>query len=319
MEKGSGTESSLIWYVYDAIKNLKPKYCILENVKNMVSRTFMPSFLNWQRSVDRLGYHSAAKVLDAADFGVPQHRERLFMVSVRNDIKYQFKFPKPIPLTCSIEKLLDKVPDDSQNFYFSQEETVKYLLSVSGKDVIDCSGISEPTGGKLKEQIPSLTCSRGKSKGSVKVIPTLTATGNTTFDYRNCYSTSHYCKPAVLELYDGGDIQSIPNYNEIINNARTKTVVKKDGRTLTGMDTVFNGSKNEIIGIIRKLETGQYFRLRRFTPSEMFRFMNVPEQYINKLVASGVKEEHLYAQAGNSIVVRVLVLLYWNILQTYNY
>ena len=65
MEKGSGTQSSLIWYVLDAIKAQKPKYCILENVKNIVSKTFLPSFIDWMRAVDDEGYHSAAKILNS--------------------------------------------------------------------------------------------------------------------------------------------------------------------------------------------------------------------------------------------------------------
>jgi len=75
--EGSGTRSSIIWDVRDAIKIKRPKYACLENVKAMVSQKFLPMFNLWQTELERLGYANFAKVLNAKDYGVPQNRERL--------------------------------------------------------------------------------------------------------------------------------------------------------------------------------------------------------------------------------------------------
>ena len=83
--EGSGTRSSIIWNVRDAVIAKKPKYLCLENVKAMVSGKFVGMFNLWQRELERLGYVNFAQVLNAKDFGVPQNRERIFLVSIRMD------------------------------------------------------------------------------------------------------------------------------------------------------------------------------------------------------------------------------------------
>lgn len=83
--EGSGTRSSIIWNVRDAVKEKHPKYLCLENVKAMVSKKFLPMFNLWQQELERLGYVNFAQVLNAKHYGVPQNRERIFLVSIRTD------------------------------------------------------------------------------------------------------------------------------------------------------------------------------------------------------------------------------------------
>ncbi len=89
-EKGSNTNSSLLWEVQRLlIESSKagelPKYLILENVKNLVSKKFMPLFQVWIDFLSSLGYKNYWKVLNAKDYGIPQNRERVFIVSGRVD------------------------------------------------------------------------------------------------------------------------------------------------------------------------------------------------------------------------------------------
>lgn len=83
--EGSGTRSSIIWNVRDAVKIKRPKFLCLENVKAMVSNKFVGMFNLWQSELERLGYVNFAKVLNAKDYGVPQNRERIFLISIRAD------------------------------------------------------------------------------------------------------------------------------------------------------------------------------------------------------------------------------------------
>ena len=106
-KEGSGTASSIIWSVLNAIKELKPKYLLMENVAAMVQSKFINDFHEWQKAVEDLGYDNYTQVLNAKDYGVPQNRERVFMVSVRNDIGLQYHFPKPFKLERRLKDILE--------------------------------------------------------------------------------------------------------------------------------------------------------------------------------------------------------------------
>lgn len=97
-EEGSGTRSSLLWECKKVIAAKKPKYLLMENVKNLVSEKFMPGFRKWEQWLASQGYANYCKVLNAVDFGVPQNRERIFVVSILND-EHFFSFPDAHSLT----------------------------------------------------------------------------------------------------------------------------------------------------------------------------------------------------------------------------
>ncbi len=298
MEKDSGTQSSLIWFVLDAIKIKKPKYCILENVKNIVCKTFIPSFVDWMRAVDAVGYHSAAKVLNSSDFGIPQNRERLFMVSIRDDIKQAYRFPKPIEMTKNIKELLEESVD--KKYYYPHQEVLKFILALAGKTTNEevINTINKPIGGIMKDQMASLTC---KSSNDTIVVPTLKATGYGFGTYKNFYTTGHYPQVAVLEVWEK-DTPIDFNYQSIIDS------------TDNSYKEVTNASQEYILETFKGLHPTQYMRLRIMTPKEQFRLMGVPEVYIKKLLKSGNTDKELYKQAGNSIVVDVLVRIFENLL-----
>lgn len=126
-EKGSGTESSLIWEVERAISSKRPKWLILENVEGYLDPRNDDDFKKWARTVASYGYVSYYKVLCAADFGIPQNRKRLIMVSMRidNDEKTNFEWPKTKKLKIKPEDLLSDVVDDK--YYLTVEEQNTYI------------------------------------------------------------------------------------------------------------------------------------------------------------------------------------------------
>lgn len=128
--EGSGTRSSLIWCIKEAIRIKRPKYIILENVKNLVGKKFRPYFDHWLELLESYGYQNFWKVINAADCGVPQSRERVFCVSIlKQDGDPTFEFPKPIPLTESLFDRLDPRETISEKYWLS-EEAVKYFERV---------------------------------------------------------------------------------------------------------------------------------------------------------------------------------------------
>ena len=115
--KGSGTRSSLLWECEKAIAIKKPKYLLFENVAALVSAKFVKLFNQWQLLLESYGYTNFTQVLNAKDYGVPQNRERVFMVSILNCDK-PYYFPQPIPLTKRLRDVLeDNVPEE---FYLSE-------------------------------------------------------------------------------------------------------------------------------------------------------------------------------------------------------
>lgn len=126
--EGSGTRSSIIWNVRDAVIAKRPKFLCLENVKAMVSGKFVGMFNLWQCELERLNYINNAAVLNAKDFGVPQNRERIFLLSIRIDDESnppRYYFPRPFPLEKRLKDVLEEQVDEK--YYLSDERVAEYF------------------------------------------------------------------------------------------------------------------------------------------------------------------------------------------------
>lgn len=130
-EKGSGTRSSLLWECERIIRTVKPKYLLMENVKALTSKKFMPLFAKWLNTLEEIGYKNWWKVLNAKDYGVPQNRERVFVVSILGGGNYQF--PDPIPLTKRLKDVLDQNVDEK---YYLSDDKISRFKSNSGNVVV---------------------------------------------------------------------------------------------------------------------------------------------------------------------------------------
>ena len=127
-EEGSGTRSSLLWECRKTILTKKPKYLLFENVKALVSDKFKYLFEKWCKELEKYGYANYYQVLNAKDYGVPQSRERIFMISILktdDEPNPYYEFPKPIKLKKTVEDILeDNVPE---KYYMKQEVTDRYI------------------------------------------------------------------------------------------------------------------------------------------------------------------------------------------------
>lgn len=126
-DKGSGTRSSLMYETLRIVEKVKPKYVIWENVKNLLSKKHRHNFDAYIEAMDKLGYHSKYQVLNAKDFGVPQNRERVFTVSIRNDLNVDFKFPEPQELTIRLKDVLE--PQVDEKYYLSDEQAKRLKMT----------------------------------------------------------------------------------------------------------------------------------------------------------------------------------------------
>lgn len=133
LTEGSNIRSALLWKVADAVEVLRPKYLLQENVSALVSRTFMPDFQRWLDCLSTLGYVNRWVRLNAKDYGVPQNRDRVFCVSMRKDVAFDFQFPQPMKLK---KCLADMLEDTVSTSYFLKDETVYRFLEQIEKDEV---------------------------------------------------------------------------------------------------------------------------------------------------------------------------------------
>lgn len=132
MVEGSGTTSSLLWEVRRLLEecgdNL-PQVLVMENVSQVHAEKNLPEFNKWIDFLMKLGYSNLYEDLNAKDFGVPQNRDRCFMVSLLG--KYDFVFPKGIPLE---KVIVDVLEDEVEEKFFIRNEKAKLLIDQLIKD-----------------------------------------------------------------------------------------------------------------------------------------------------------------------------------------
>lgn len=104
-----------------------PKYLLLENVKNLVSKKFKADFDRWLYFLSSLGYANYWQILNAKDYGIPQNRERVFCVSIRGEHK-PFKFPEKRELKLRLRDMIDEVVDEK---YYLKESTIRSIVNSS--------------------------------------------------------------------------------------------------------------------------------------------------------------------------------------------
>lgn len=123
-DKGSGTRSSLMWYSVEIIREVRPKYVIWENVKNVLSKKHRHNFDLYIDALDKMGYKSYFEVLNAKNYGVPQNRERIFVISILGEHK-PFIFPEEIPLTLKLKDILEDTVDEKYYLKNTKEFFIK--------------------------------------------------------------------------------------------------------------------------------------------------------------------------------------------------
>lgn len=126
-DEGSGTRSSLMYETIRIVENVKPKYVIWENVKNVLSKKHKHNFDAYLERMESLGYKNHYRVLNAKDYGIPQNRERVFTISILADYNFDFKFPEKKPLDIRLKDILESHVDES--FYLSDVQVGKIKMS----------------------------------------------------------------------------------------------------------------------------------------------------------------------------------------------
>lgn len=131
LKEGSDTRSALLWHVADAVEVLRPKFLLQENVAALVSDKFMPDFKKWLGRLEQLGYVNRWARLNAKSYGVPQNRDRVFCLSMRRDVAFNYRFPEPRPLDRCLNDMLE---DEVEEKFFLKDNAVMKFMTVNDKD-----------------------------------------------------------------------------------------------------------------------------------------------------------------------------------------
>lgn len=129
---GSVTRSGLFFEALRIIEFLQPEYAICENVKALTSKKFEKEFNTVLSSLAEVGYNNYWKVLNAKDFGIPQNRERIFIISIRKDIDTgTFTFPEKQELKLRVKDMLESEVDEK--YYIDNERSRNLIRQITAK------------------------------------------------------------------------------------------------------------------------------------------------------------------------------------------
>lgn len=380
-EDGTQTRSGLFFEALRIIEETKPKIAIAENVKNLVGKKFNAQFQVVLASLEAAGYNNYWQVLNAKDYGIPQNRERVFIVSIRKDIDTgSFKFPEPFPLELRLKNMLEDEVDEK--FYLSQKAIdgfnrhkerhatrgngfgwqptdgsgVAFTLQTSGgsrpnDNFIDMHGLLEiqnqvepvrdevriktvgnysPSGHDASRivDINGLAPTVKENHGTVTAIaePTIKQMGQ-------LYGTEKEPNPQAGRIYDAEGISPTLDtcsggnrQPKVVVSMREPFIVASRGRNPDNPSNRTPGVPTEqrlepnCQGICNTLTTVQKdnylaepitdgLRIRKLTPKECFRLMGFSDEDFAKAEAVNSNTQ-LYKQAGNSIVVDVIVHIF---------
>lgn len=284
------TRSGLLYDALRVIKYKKPKYAIAENVKNLVGKKFKDNFNSLLEELDSYGYNNYWQVLNAKDYGIPQNRERVFIVSIRKDVDNgKFEFPKPYDSGLRLKDLLED--EVEEKYYIDNERTENLLKNLKEISNIDTEpnrlgGLYDKDGKRRqagavwdKESIgPTLDTMQGGHREPLIVVKEATKLGY-----------------AIATVGDSINLEQ-PN-----SKTRRGRVGKEVAQTLT---TSCNQATLEHDYKIRKLTPKECWRLMGFTDEDYFKArVALEDRFYNGRDRSN---SQMYKMAGNSIVVDVL-------------
>lgn len=127
--EGNRTRSGLFFEGLRILTDVQPRYAIAENVKALTSKKFEKEYLTVLNELSKAGYNNYVEILNAKNYGLPQNRERVFIVSIRKDIDDRnFLFPEPRPLHLRLKDMLEPVVDEK--FYLKSDKADKLIESL---------------------------------------------------------------------------------------------------------------------------------------------------------------------------------------------
>ena len=355
--KGEDDDRGILFYnSHEFIKINKPRYFIFENVKGLISDAGGKTFGRWIEylggksvngtanmfpSENSVPYHIYYRVLNAKNYNIPQNRERVFIIGIRDDEDNNFSWPKEEVLE---RRLKDVLESDVDEKYYLSEKSIQTVLKKEGQ----YTGLNEdPIRCLTTRYSASISGTFLKVKSATKQGYELAEIGEDSINFEHPDSKTRRGRVGVGQTLttscnQGVAIGAIRGRNpdnptsrvsgqptqqtlEINQNGTSNalTTVQKDNVVVTGVGVhpfskklEFDGFKDRPCPTLlatdyKAPKRVQYsdFRIRKLTPRECFRLMDFPDTF-----SWPVSDSQAYKQAGNSICVGVLERILKNIL-----
>lgn len=282
---GSGTRSSLMYETIRIVGQIRPKYVLWENVKNILSKKHIHNFNKYIEALNVLGYNNYYKVLNAKDYGVPQNRERIYTVSIRKDVdKNKFEFPKEEKLILKLKDILEKEVDDK---YYLSEKMKDYILDNNDSQK-GTKWEGRADNDVLNANVAHALSVRGAG-GSQRA-----GVSNFIIDDMNEEIKVKDLKLKIKNATKKGYDLAVEGDSINLQYPNSKTRRGRVGHQVS--QTVM---ANDNMGVIENL------KIRKLTPRECWRLMGFLDEEYERAEKVNSNAQ-LYKQAGNSIVVNVL-------------
>ena len=337
--KGKGmadtsTRSGMLWEVERILNELKttnslPQILLMENVPQVHGSDNVEHFNKWQLALERLGYKSYFQDLIATDYGIPQTRNRCFMVSILGD--YSYSFPNPIPLKLKLKDMIEKEVDEK---YYLSEKMIKYI-SATGT-----ANFRNPDSKINLDIARPLTTGQNKRAGTTNYLSEDLPSNYNLNEVVRKYGVfdTEKSKHQAGSVYDENGIaatlcttsgsRATDNFIKIKNATKTSDTLQttpKEGVVTIGNYSKSNHNASRIVdknysdptvmenhGTITAIQSND-LRIRKLTPREAGRLMCVKDEDIDKLLKnqSNSSAYHLF---GDSICTNVLMAIFGELL-----
>lgn len=330
MGKESGTRSGMLWEIERILDELNngdgelPQVLVMENVPEVIGINNIKHFAKWVEKLEELGYKNKWEILNGKDFGIPQNRERCFMVSVLGD--YYYDFPEKTKLKLKLKDMLETNVDEK--FYLSdtkiqsisrwkaQQDPLKDI----DKEKIICPtltarGAGEEHSGmvlinenayKDEENLKTKLCNELIKSGKVEEGDVIR------HSYSNSRMNNFYasnkenrdCSPTLDTRCDCLGVVVKNNYLGTFDYNKSETFMKGRDRLSVGTEIANTVLTSHSDGI-----AFADLRIRKMTPRESFRLMGVKDEDFER-IAEHQSNASLYHLAGDSIIVDILCAIF---------
>ena len=289
------TRSGLLYECEKIIETKRPKYLLLENVKNLVGSKFFPAFQEWLTYLEGLGYTNYWKVLNAKDFNVPQNRERVFVVSILGEHK-PYEFPTPTPLTHCVHDLLED--DVEERFYVNLPLRLSAEYLAQEKRAV-LRQERTPYGKAIRKQYEAGLIQEKRSNMR-EYQPRPDGLSNTLTTVQK----DNYLVEPKLWFVGGIGTKDWAGDGKCYSRNFPQGNRVYDSRGIACTQTAQGGGLGSYTGLYC-VESLPDYRVRKLTPLECWRLMGFSDADYRK-AQQVVPQTQLYRQAGNAIVVPVL-------------
>ena len=305
------TRSGLLYEV-ERLLNVseKPKCLLLENVKNLVGKKHKDDFDEWLKTLEKMGYHNYWQVLNSKDYGIPQNRERVFVVSSLEKIDYNF--PLKQELKIKLKDMLESEVDEK--FYIKNPDVLFNTSNSSHIGILNIKGNEQIRRVYSQEGIsPTLNTMQGGNRQPKVLIKNATKKGYLEAFYGDGIDLSYpdsKTRRGRVQSQSCHTITTSDNLGVLIGASLGR--YNDNGYTSQKLELRKDELTNTITTVQKDNLVLKDYKIRKLTPSECWRLMGFKDDQFKKAEKVNSNTQ-LYKQAGNSIVVNVLEKIFTNL------